>query len=110
MSVRTFRADRIGIAQGRHPRVTAYSPLFQHKEIKMMNHRILAIVLLVVGLLLLFLAYQSSQSLGDQVTEAVSGRFTESTTWFLILGAASTAAGVGLLLFGKSARNRGTPD
>ncbi len=68
-----------------------------------MNNRILAIVLLVVGLILLFFAYQSSQSLGDQVTEAVTGRFTDSTIWFLILGAASAVAGVGLLLFGKSA-------
>ncbi|WP_405240637.1 DUF3185 family protein [Lentisalinibacter orientalis] len=68
-----------------------------------MNNRILAAVLLVVGLILLFFAYQSSQSLGDQVTEAVTGRFTDSTTWFLILGAASAVAGVGLLVFGKSA-------
>ncbi|ALP53574.1 hypothetical protein Tel_10755 [Candidatus Tenderia electrophaga] len=70
-----------------------------------MNKRILAIVLLVVGLILLFFAYQSSQSLGDQVTEAVTGRFTDSTTWFMILGAASAVAGVGLLLFGKSGSN-----
>ncbi len=71
----------------------------------MASNRIMALVLLVVGLILLFFAYQSSQSLGDQVTEAVTGRFTDSTTWFLILGAASAAAGVGLLLFGKSANN-----
>ena len=71
----------------------------------MAGNRILALVLLVVGLILLFFAYQSSQSLGDQVSEAVTGRFTDSTTWFLILGAASAAAGIGLLLFGRSARN-----
>ena len=70
-----------------------------------MNTRVLAIVLLVVGLILLFFAYQSSQSLDDQVTEALTGRFTDSTIWFLILGAASAAAGVGLLLFGKSGSN-----
>lgn len=67
-----------------------------------MNNKVLAIVLLVVGLILLFLAYQSSQSLGDQVTEAVTGRFTDSTVWYLIIGAASAVAGLGLLLFGKS--------
>lgn len=70
-----------------------------------MNNRILAIVLLVVGLILLFFAYQSSQSLGDQVTEAFTGRFTDSTTWFLILGAVSTVAGIGLLLFNKTGRH-----
>jgi drug/metabolite transporter (DMT)-like permease len=70
-----------------------------------MNSKILGIVLLVVGAILLFFAYQQSQSLGDQVSEAFTGRFTDSTIWFLILGAASAAAGVGLLLFGKSASN-----
>ena len=49
----------------------------------MANNKILGLVLLVVGLILLFFAYQSSQSLGDQVSEAVTGRFTDSTTWFL---------------------------
>ncbi len=68
----------------------------------MPNNRVMALVLLVVGAILLFFAYQSSQSLGDQVTEAVTGRFTDSTTWYLILGAASVAGGVGLLLSGKS--------
>ncbi|MFN3712755.1 MAG: DUF3185 family protein [Alcanivoracaceae bacterium] len=70
----------------------------------MQTNVILSLVLLTVGLILLFFAYQSSQSLGDQVTEAVTGRFTDSTIWFLILGGASAAAGVGLLLFGRSAR------
>lgn len=69
-----------------------------------MNSKILAIVLLVVGAVLLFFAYQQSQSLGDQVSEALTGRFTDSTIWFIILGAASAVAGVGLLMFGKSTR------
>lgn len=71
----------------------------------MATNKVLALVLLVVGLILLFLAYQSSQSLGDQVSEAVTGRFTDSTIWFLILGAASAVAGVGMLMFGRSARH-----
>ena len=70
----------------------------------MMNNKILAAVLLVVGLLLLFFAYQASESIGDQVSEAVTGRFTDSTTWFLILGAASTVAGFALLLMGRPVR------
>ncbi|WLD58764.1 DUF3185 family protein [Salinispirillum sp. LH 10-3-1] len=67
-----------------------------------MNNKTVAIVLIVVGLILLFLAYQSSQSLDDQVAEAFTGRFTESTTWYLILGAAASVAGVGMLVFGKA--------
>lgn len=67
----------------------------------MAGNKTLGLVLLVVGLILLFFAYQSSQSLGDQVSEAITGRFTESTTLYMLLGAAATAAGAGLLFFGR---------
>lgn len=70
--------------------------------IELMNNKVFAIVLLVVGLILLFFAYQSSQSIGDQVTEAFTGRFTDSTIWFILLGAAATVAGLALLVIGKS--------
>ncbi len=68
----------------------------------MADKRIMAFVLLAVGLILLFMAYQSSQSLGDQMSEAVTGRLTDSTIWLVILGAASAATGAGLLVSGKS--------
>lgn len=68
----------------------------------MARTNILAAVFLVVGLLMLLFAYQSSQGLADQVSEAVTGRFTDSTLWFLILGSGTIVAGAGLLLFGKS--------
>lgn len=71
----------------------------------MMNNRTLAMVFLAVGLVLLFFAYQSSQSMGDQITESLTGRFTDSTIWFLIIGTASAVAGAGMLLFGRSARH-----
>lgn len=71
----------------------------------MTNKRILALVLLIVGFILLFLAYQSSQSMGDQVTEAVTGEFTDPTIWYLILGAASAVAGASMLFLGKSKGN-----
>lgn len=67
----------------------------------MANNRILAPALIVVGLILLFFAYRSFQSLGDQLTEAVTGRFTDSTIWYLTIGAVSVMAGVGLLLPNK---------
>ncbi|WP_369774146.1 DUF3185 family protein [Thioalkalivibrio sp. ALR17-21] len=74
----------------------------RRESLNMAITKILGLVLLVAGLILLFMAYQSSQSLGDQVSEAVTGRFTDSTVWLVILGAASSVAGVALLLFGKS--------
>ncbi|MFO7704063.1 MAG: DUF3185 family protein [Halopseudomonas sp.] len=53
----------------------------------------LGIVLLVVGVLLLLFGFQSSQSLGDQVTETFTGRFTDGTMFMIIGGAAALAAG-----------------
>lgn len=67
----------------------------------MASQKVLGIVLLVVGLLLLFFGWQSSQSVGDQFSEALTGRFTENTMAFIIFGAAATAAGVFLTFFRK---------
>ena len=67
----------------------------------MINKRILAIVLVAVGLLLFLIAYQASESVSDQVTEAVTGRFTDSTIWLIILGTAATVAGAVLLWLGS---------
>ena len=66
----------------------------------MKDTRLIGIVLLVVGLILLYFGWQSSESLGDQVTEAMTGRFTEDTMFFIIGGAVAIAAGV-YLGFGR---------
>lgn len=63
--------------------------------------RIIGIVLLVVGIILLFFGWNASQSLGDQVAETFTGRFTDETMWYLIGGAAAAAAGAFLLVFKK---------
>ncbi len=67
----------------------------------MNSGRLIGIVLLVLGLLLLFFGFQSSEGLDDQVSEALTGEFTDSTMWFYILGTISSVAGAALLLFGK---------
>jgi len=66
----------------------------------MKDTRLIVIVLLVVGLILLYFGWQSSESLGDQVTEAVTGRFTDETMFLIIGGAVAIAAGV-YLGFGR---------
>ncbi len=63
----------------------------------MSNNRIIGLVLLTVGVILLVLGVQASDSLGEQLHETFTGRFTESTTWYFVLGAASTVAGVAML-------------
>lgn len=66
----------------------------------MTTPRILGIVLLAVGLLLLFFGFNASQSVTEQAVETFTGRFTDRTTWFFILGVASSIGGVALLAFG----------
>jgi drug/metabolite transporter (DMT)-like permease len=67
----------------------------------MSSTKIIGIVLLVVGAVLLFFGYQSSQAVGDQIVEAFTGRFRDLTMWYLIGGAAAVCAGVFLAFFKK---------
>ncbi len=65
--------------------------------------QISGITLLVIGAVLLYFGFTASQGAGEQVHEAVTGSFTDTTVWYFVLGAGSGAAGVGLLgFFGKS--------
>ena len=61
-------------------------------------NQLVGLGLLVLGAVLLFFGWQSSQAVDDQIMEAVTGRFTESTTWLFIGGVISAALGVTLLL------------
>ncbi len=63
------------------------------------SNQILGILLLVTGGILLYSGYQASQSVGEQMVETLTGRFTDSTTWYFILGAAATVSGIGMLAF-----------
>lgn len=65
------------------------------------NQKLVGVVLLVVGAILLYFGYQSSQSVGGQITESLTGRFTDETMWFLVGGAAAVAAGGFMALFKK---------
>jgi hypothetical protein len=65
----------------------------------MNGNQIIGIVLLITGALLLYFGYQASQSAGEQMLEMFTGRFSDSTTWYFILGAAAAVCGVGLLAY-----------
>jgi drug/metabolite transporter (DMT)-like permease len=60
----------------------------------MSTNQILGIVLLVTGAVLVYLGYQASQSLGEQVHETFTGRFTDSTTWYFVFGVVAAVAGL----------------
>jgi LPXTG-motif cell wall-anchored protein len=55
----------------------------------------------VIGLVLLGLAYHASNAPMDQVSNAITGRFTDQTMWYLILGIAAAVGGVLLVAFGR---------
>ncbi len=58
------------------------------------GQKVLGLVLLVVGILLLFFGWQSSESVGEQISETFTGRFTDGTMFYLIGGAAALVAGI----------------
>ena len=67
----------------------------------MTTKRIIGVALLAAGLVLLFLGYQSSQGMDDRVSEALTGEYTDSTVWYWVLGAISSAAVVAMLVLGR---------
>jgi hypothetical protein len=59
----------------------------------MSSQRIVGIVLLVLGVVLLGIGINASDSIADQVSETFTGKFTDSTTWYIV-------GGIGLALVG----------
>jgi len=67
----------------------------------MTSQKLIGVVLFVVGLVLLYFGWQSSETFGEQLKEGVTGRFTDKTMWYLIGGIAAAVGGAFLLLFRK---------
>jgi len=63
--------------------------------------QILGAVALVIGLVLLGFAYQASNAPMEQVSDALTGRYTNQTMWYLIVGIAAALGGVLLVAFGR---------
>jgi hypothetical protein len=64
-------------------------------------NRLLGAVLLVVGVILLVFAYRASNAPVDQITNAVTGHFSDQTMWFVILGGVGVVAGGLMFAFGS---------
>lgn len=60
----------------------------------------LGIILLALGALLLFLGWRASTAPVDQISEALTGRFSNNTMWYLLAGAGGMVAGVALVMRG----------
>jgi drug/metabolite transporter (DMT)-like permease len=63
--------------------------------------QILGIVAFAVGAVLLGFAYHASNAPLDQLSNTLTGRFTDRTMWYFVLGAAAALGGALLVLFGK---------
>lgn len=63
--------------------------------------RILGLVILVVGIVLLGFGINSSQAVGEKVVEAVSGRYTDNTMWYIIAGIGMIVGGGALAFFSR---------
>ena len=59
----------------------------------MTTTRLIGLVALVIGVLLLYFGWQSTQSVGEQLSESLTGRFSDETMWYLIGGAAAAIGG-----------------
>jgi len=57
--------------------------------------RIIGVVLLVAGVILLLVGTNASHSVADQVSNTFAGRFTQTTTWYIVGG---IGLGIGGLL------------
>lgn len=60
----------------------------------MSTRRILGVVALVVGVILLFIGLNATESVGDQLSNVFTGKWTDSTTWYVIGGLALTVFGL----------------
>jgi hypothetical protein len=60
----------------------------------MSPQRIVGIVLVVVGIVLLIMGLSASDSVADQVSETVTGHFTDRTTWYIVGGIGLAVIGV----------------
>ena len=68
--------------------------------------RILGVVIAVAGGALLWMGLQAKDPLAERASHAITGRYTERTTQYLVGGGAALAGGVLLLLFGGGGGRR----
>jgi drug/metabolite transporter (DMT)-like permease len=63
--------------------------------------QILGVVALAVGAVLLGFAYHASNAPLDRLTDTLTGRYSDQTMWYIVLGAAAAIGGSLLAVFGK---------
>lgn len=70
----------------------------------MSTQRIAGLAILAVGVVVLIYGLNASHSMADRLSNTFTGRFTDSTTWYIIGGAAAAIFGGLLAAFGPGAK------
>jgi hypothetical protein len=63
--------------------------------------QMLGAVAFAVGVVLLGFGYHASNAPLDQLSNTLTGRFTNQTMWYFVLGTAAALGGALLALFGR---------
>jgi len=62
------------------------------------NQKVIAIVLLVLGAILLYFGFNASQAPVEEIGEALTGKYSDSTMLYLVGGGVAAIAGLVMLL------------
>jgi hypothetical protein len=62
--------------------------------------RMIGLVVAATGLILLVFGLNTADSPGEQVSYAVTGRYSDATLWYLVSGVSALVAGALLAAFG----------
>lgn len=66
----------------------------------MNTKQIVGLTLVIVGVILFVVGLNASESMSDQVNKFFTGRFTDTTVWYMIGGVAAMVFGSLMLAFG----------
>lgn len=66
--------------------------------------RIVSFAVLAGGLVLLFMGYDASRSLGSEVSKLFTGNPSDRATMFIVAGVVLTALGLGGVVFGAKGK------
>lgn len=67
----------------------------------MNNSKLIGVVLLVLGAILLYFGINATGSPGEEIGEALTGKYSDNTMMYLIGGGVAAAAGVFMLFIKK---------
>ncbi len=70
----------------------------------MSQSNIIGLVVLALGGVLLFFAWRASNAPVEQLSEALTGRYTDNTMWYMSGGVVAVVAGIALLVRGGARR------